>query len=150
MHIQISDYQLKKLDAQGSHSYIKGVISLDGKTSPIEIFFRDRLEEKKLFEEAIITVDGELVESDGGLVESDGGLEMVDSRVIHVELCLEIPLDSLSVKDRLNATGLIHEFKEIFRRDKIRAKEILMVLGVSEKYSEDILLRNSYILPDRL
>lgn len=143
MRIQISDYQLKKLDAQGSHSYIKGVISLDGKTSPIEIFFRDRLEEKKLFEEAIITVDGELV-------ESDGGLEMVDSRVIHVELCLEIPLDSLSIKDRLNATGLIHEFKEIFRRDKIRAKEILMVLGVSEKYSEDILLRNSYILPDRL
>lgn len=142
MRIKISDYQLKKLEALGSHTFIKGKVSLNGKIRSIEIFFRDRLEEKKLFEEAIITIDGDLV-------EADGGLNMVEASVANVELKLEIPLDSLSIKDRLNATGLIHEFKEIFRRDKIRAREILMVLGVSEEYAEEILLRNSYILPDR-
>ncbi len=142
MRIKISDYQLKKLEAPGSHTFIKGKVSLNGKIRSIEIFFRDRLEEKKLFEEATITIDGELV-------EADGGLNMVEASVANVELKLEIPLDSLSIKDRLNASGLIHEFKEIFRRDKIRAREILMVLGVSEEYAEEILLRNSYILPDR-
>ncbi len=142
MRIKISDYQLKKLEAQGSHTFIKGKVSLNGNIRSIEIFFRDRLQEKKLFEEATITIDGELV-------EADGCLSMVEASVAHVELLMEIPLDSLSIKDRLNATGLIHEFKEIFRRDKIRAREILMVLGVSEDYAEEILLRNSYILPDR-
>lgn len=142
MRIKISDYQLKRLEALGSHTFIKGKVAIEGKNRSIEIFFRDKLEEKKLFEEAEITIDGELV-------DADGGLNMVEARVVNVKLLMEIPLDSLNIKDRLNATGLIHEFKEIFRRDKIRAKEILMVLGVSEEYAEEILLRNSYILPDR-
>lgn len=141
MQLKIKEYQIKTLEAQGSHVFIKGRVLIDDRIREIEVFFRDRLEEKKLFDDAEITLSGELV-------EADGVLSMVDAQVVGVRLLMELPLESLNIKDRLNATGLIHEFKQVFRRDKIRAKEILKVLGVKEEYAEEILLRNSYILPD--
>ena len=98
------------------------------------------MEEKKFFQNAIIVLNGEII-------EADGGTSLINSEVVEVMLDLEIPIDNMTIKDRLNASGLIHEFKLVFRKDKIRVREILKVLGVSESYTEEILLRNSYVLP---
>lgn len=140
MRLQITDYQAKTLKANGDHLYLKAIATFGGVKKRVEIFFRDRLEEKKIFENAEILLNGELV-------EADGGSSIVNAEIISVKLKTELPLENLSIKDRLNASGLIHEFREVYRRDKIRAREILKVVGVSEEYAEEILLRNSYILP---
>lgn len=140
MKLKVSEFEIKKLEADGNHIYLKGTAEYQGLKRQVEIFFRDILEEKKVFKEAEMTLNGELI-------EADGGTSFLNTEVIHATLKTDFPLDGLSIKDRLNATGLIHEFRDIFRKDKIRAREILKVVGVSEDYAEEILLRNSYILP---
>lgn len=140
MRLTIDDYKLKKLPGEGDHVFLKANAQVKGRKIALEIFFRDRLEEKKIFKNAEILLNGEFI-------EADGGASFLNAEVIRVKLKTELPLDDMSIKDRLNASGLIHEFKAVFRRDKIRAREILKVLGVSEEYAEEILLRNSYILP---
>lgn len=140
MRLRISDFQTKDLNASGDHVYLRAIVLVNGSKRHLDIFFRDRLEEKKVFENAEILLNGELV-------EADGGSSIVNAEIVDVKLKTDMPLENLSIKDRLNASGLIHEFREVHRKDKIRAREILKVVGVSEEYAEEILLRNSYILP---
>lgn len=140
MRLKITEFQTKTLNASGDHVYLKAVATIGGGKRHVEIFFRDRLEEKKIFENAEIILNGELI-------EADGGSSIVNAEIVSVKIKTDIPLEKLSIKDRLNASGLIHEFRDVYRKDKIRAREILKVIGVSEEYAEEILLRNSYILP---
>ncbi len=140
MRLKITEFQTKTLNASGDHIYLKAVATIRGGKRHVEIFLRDRLEEKKIFENAEILLNGDLI-------EADGGSSIVNAEIVSVHLKTDIPLEDLSIKDRLNASGLIHEFRDVYRKDKIRAREILKVIGVSEEYAEEILLRNSYILP---
>ncbi len=128
------------MPSAGQHIYLSGYATTDLGKEHLSVFFRDRLEEKKVFEPAELTLSGDLV-------RSDAGTHLVNTHILYVRLLTDIPLDGLTIKDRLNASGLIHEFRDIYRKDKIRAMEILKVLGVSEKMAEEILLRNSYVLP---
>lgn len=139
MKIEIREFEIKKLDAAGDHLYLKSFTEIDGTSRKIEIFFRDRLEEKKIFINSLMTIQGDLV-------DADGGMSLINSRVVNVKFDQDFPLEDLSIKDRLLATGLIHEFHEVFRRDKIRAREILKVLGVEGAYAEEILLSRKFIL----
>jgi len=142
MVLHLTEYQIKQMEADGVHLYLSGVMDWDGNKKRIEVFFENSYEEKKIFNNAEIAVDGDLVES-----SSSESYHLVQSRVVSVKLITDFPIENLTIHDRLMATGLIHEFKKVFRRDKIRAREILKALGVSEEYAEEILLRNSYILP---
>jgi len=140
MEVKISDFEVKKMKGSGQHLYLSGTVHSPAGTEEMDIYFRDRLEEKKVFSPAELTLSGERIQSDTGIL-------FINAAVVHVRLQCEVPLADLTIKDRLNASGLIHEFRVVYRRDKIRAVEILKVLGVSEKMAEEILLRNSYILP---
>jgi len=138
MQLIITDFKVKNMS--GQHVYLAGSIHTDKGIEQVEVFFRDRLEEKKVFERAELTLSCDLV-------RSDAGTHLVNAHILKVRLITDVPLDGLTIKDRLYATGLIHEFREIYRKDKIRAMEMLKVLGVSDKMAEEILLRNSYALP---
>lgn len=132
-----TQYSIQKLPADGGHIFLRAQFPDKGAA---EVFFRDRLEEKKVFDRAEMTLQGEWI-------PADGGNHLIHTHVVRVHLLTDIPLQDLSIKDRLHASGLIHEFRDIFRKDKMRAMEILKVLGVPEKFAEEILLRNSYVLP---
>ena len=108
----------------------------------VYVFFENTTEEKKLFENCTIQLDGDFIESSTAAPH-----HLVQASVVTNKLNDDLPLENLTIHERLMATGLIHEFKKCFRKDKMRAREILKVLGVSEEYAEEILLRNSYILP---
>jgi hypothetical protein len=140
MQLIISDFEVKKMSSTSQHIYLSGNAETDLGLEHVAVFFQDRMQEKKVFESAILTIRGDLV-------RTDAGTHLVNSRIEHVQLLADIPLEGLTIKDRMNASGLIHEFREIYRKDKIRAMEILKVLGVSEKMAEEILLRNSFVLP---
>ena len=130
------------MESDGGHKYITGTMIIKGVKNKVHVFFDNTLEEKKLFENCEIVLEGELVASD-----SSSPHHLLQAKVMSIKMNCDLPLENLTIKDRLMATGLIHEFSTCFRRDKIRAREILKVLSVSESYAEEILLRNSYILP---
>ena len=136
----ISDFTVKKIDSLGDHIYLQGKIVLDKKTEELSIFFLNKLEEKKVFNSAKLTVSGDFV-------ASTHPKQLLNSVIDNVQLLTDVPLESLSLKDRLNASGLIHEFRSVYRKDKHRALEILKVLGVSEKFAEEMLIKNKFMLP---
>ena len=140
MEVEIREFDIKNLEAEGEHVYIKAKVEINGRKQTVDVFFRDVLQEKKIFLDSKMRLEGDLI-------EADGGASILNARVLSIELDVELPLDQMTIKDRLNATGLIHEFRMVYRRDKIRAREILKVLGVSEEYAEDILLSRKFILP---
>ena len=140
MKLHISSIQIRELQGIGDHIYIKGVTVIDDVQQPVDVFFRDKKEEKKVFENSTTLVSGELI-------AADGGHAVLNARILEVKLTVELPLEDMTIKDRLYATGLIHEFKDIYRKDKIRAVEILKVLGVRQEYAEDLLLRTKQVLP---
>ena len=140
MELEIRDFEVKNLEAEGAHIYLKAKVEINGIQQSIEVFFRDLSQEKKIFNEATMLIEGDLI-------EADGGTSLLNTQVKSVKLDVELPLDQMSIKDRLYATGLIHEFRKVYRRDKIRAREILKALGLSEEYAEEILLSRKFILP---
>ena len=140
MQVTIKDFEVKKMQGIGDHLYLLGTLNTSEGLKRIEVYFKDKLEEKKVFTSAELTLRGDLV-------QTEAGTHLINASVLGARLLCEVPLADLTIKDRLNASGLIHEFRLVYRKDKIRAVEILKVLGVSEKMAEEILLRNSYILP---
>ncbi|MCP4457055.1 MAG: hypothetical protein GY816_03355 [Cytophagales bacterium] len=123
------------------HKYLVSDMDFNGAQEELYVFLRDTIEEKKLFDNCSIELEGEFIES-----SATSPHHLVQASVVSVKLNDDLPLENMTIHERLMATGLIHEFKKCFRKDKIRAREILKVLGVSEEYAKEILLRNSYIL----
>ena len=140
MQLVISDFKIKKLDTSGDHIYLEGKASIGNQDEFLQIFFLNKMEEKKVFANSEITLRGELV-------QTTSPKQLLDSTINNVQLLTEISLESLSIKDRLNASGLIHEFREVYRKDKHRALEILKVLGVNQKFAEEMLVKNTFMLP---
>ena len=149
MQLSFTEYELKKIPQTGrgrhlpdGHTFLSGTFEKEGEKNKVLVYFESITEEKKLFNNCELLLEGDFIEGDTTTPPC-----MVLTRVLSARLNEDLPLADLSIHDRLMATGLIHEFKQCFRRDKIRAREILKILGVSENYAEEILLRNSYILP---
>lgn len=140
MELTISDFVVHKLATPGDHIFLIGTTDFGDGPEKVQVFFLNRLEEKKVFANAELTLSGELI-------HSDHTIQLLNCSVTNVRLLTEISLDTLSIKDRLNASGLIHEFREVYRNDKYRALEILKVLGVSEKFAEEMLIKNTFMLP---
>ncbi len=149
MRLILTDYELKKIPTNGKgkkagdgHRYLLGSTIINNVESEILVYCENSMEEKKLFNKCTIELEGDLIES-----KSESPHNLVQAKIFSVRLNNDLPHDNLSIHDRLMATGLIHEFKECYRKDKIRAREILKLLGVSEEYAEDVLLKKSNILP---
>jgi hypothetical protein len=140
MKLSISEFEIKKLDGIGDHIYLVGKAHDGSNPRSVEVFFLNRMEEKKVFANAELTLVGEWV-------QSENQNQLLNASILHVRLLTDIALDSLSIKDRLNATGLIHEFRDVYKKDKYRALEILKILGVSEKFAEEMLIKNTFMLP---
>ena len=140
MDLILKKYDIISTDIDGGHKYLLSN-SPEDPTIDLEVYFESSFEEKKLFANAELTLFGEL------LTKSPEKHYLMNTIIKSVKIISDIPLEQLTIKDRLNATGLIHEFSKCFRKDKFRAMEILKAVGVSESYAEEILLRNSYILP---
>ena len=140
MDLILKKYDIISTDIDGGHKYLISTSPVNS-AADLEVYFESAFEEKKLFTNAEISLSGEL------LTKSSEKHYLMNTIIRSVKIISDIPLDQLTIKDRLNATGLIHEFSKCFRKDKFRAMEILKAVGVSESYAEEILLRNSYILP---
>lgn len=137
MKINIQEFSVHHLDSPGSHKYLKGKTEAGEK---VHVFFRDPIEERRIFENADLTITGEEV-------RAEDGLHLLNAKVEEIRLHADMPLEVLSIKDRLFATGLITEFREVHKKDKYRAREILKALGVSESYAEEILISRKNLLP---
>jgi hypothetical protein len=136
LEIRIRSFRLKTLDTAGGHQYLEA----EYRGRRLTIFFKDRREEKRIFSNADLTIIGEAI-------EAEDGLHLLEASVTEISLHCDIPLEPLSIKDRLYATGLINEFKDVHKKDKYRALEILKALGVSESYAEDLLISRKNVLP---
>jgi hypothetical protein len=140
MKLKISDFEIKKIPDVSDHIYLLARAVVEEEMSEVEVFFQNKLEEKRVFANAELTVVGEWV-------RSEMRNQLVNSTIQKVRLLTEINLSQLSIKERLNASGLIHEFRDVYKKDKYRALEILKVLGVSAKFAEEMLIKNTYMLP---
>jgi hypothetical protein len=121
--ISISNFSVEIVPGT-TRKFLKG--SLEGE--PIQIFFADVLEEKKIFECSTLLLEGEFVSR-----QSNQPAHLLSARVVSVELHTEIPIHNLTLAERLNATGLAREFYEVKKPDPERAGEILRAIGIDEK-----------------